>query len=405
MVRLHSNTHEKIIQSCQTMLIDLTINLQYYGNFLFFLSFFERNDIKTCGVNVTNNGMNFYYNKDYLDQISQKSVNFIVIHEIFHLLWRHPQRTVSGLFNHKIANIVQDMIINTIIWQDIDHNFIEIPKNNEGKNIGLFVPEEYNGPLIFEFLYEWINDNKDEYSKSDENNLNQGENYSLNDIFNDIEKNNGEYLDSHIPDEIPEEMRQAIIKDAIDRVRSRGIENSYFSETLLKLRKNNKDHLSYIKKTLNNSIIGTKKQKTITRPNRRGIEGLKGYRRVKVTITIILDTSGSMRGKFEKILSYVYRNDIEINLIEADTSVKWIKKIKSKNKLSSIPIKGLGGTILQPAVDYAVDKFKKTNLLILTDGLCDNLDVSGISSNILIISTDRKIVISKSNGKVKQIII
>ena len=116
MVRLHSNTHKKIIQSCQTMLIDLTINLPYYGNFLFFLSFYERNDIKTCGVNVTNNGMNFYYNKDYLDQISQKSVNFIVIHEIFHLLWRHPQRTVSGLFNHKIANIVQDMIINTIYF-------------------------------------------------------------------------------------------------------------------------------------------------------------------------------------------------------------------------------------------------------------------------------------------------
>jgi hypothetical protein len=56
-------------------------------------------------------------------------------------------------------------------------------------------------------------------------------------------------------------------------------------------------------------------------------------------INVGLDT-GSYKGTFERVLSYVYRNDIEINFMESDTQVNWVQKIKSARKLESIPIKG-----------------------------------------------------------------
>jgi hypothetical protein len=36
--------------------------------------------------------------------------------------------------------------------------------------------------------------------------------------------------------------------------------------------------------------------------------------------------------------------------MESDTQVNWVQKIKSARKLESIPIKGLGGTCLQPMI-------------------------------------------------------
>ena len=63
---------------------------------------------------------------------------------------------------------------------------------------------------------------------------------------------------------------------------------------------------------VSNMIFGTVKQKTIVKPNRRQISGLKGNRKVKTKINCILDTSGSMggQGTVERVLSYIYRNDI-----------------------------------------------------------------------------------------------
>ena len=57
-------------------------------------------------------------------------------------------QTITGQYDHKLSNIVQDMIINHIIWEDISHNFVEIPKSPDGKNMALFVPKEYEGKVV-----------------------------------------------------------------------------------------------------------------------------------------------------------------------------------------------------------------------------------------------------------------
>jgi predicted metal-dependent peptidase len=189
----------------------------------------------------------------------------------------------------------------------------------------------------------------------------------------------------------------------MERLEARGLSAGNVETTLNKLRKKRKDYLREIKRAVSNMIFGTVKQKTIVKPNRRQIAGLKGNRKVKTAINVILDTSGSMGNTFEKVLSYIYRNDIEVNMIQGDTQVNWVEKFMDKKKIERMRISGLGGTCLQPSCDYVVEHFNQYNTCILTDGYCDNLDLSGIKGKVLIISIGVKVPIFKSNGKVKQI--
>jgi predicted metal-dependent peptidase len=128
---------------------------------------------------------------------------------------------------------------------------------------------------------------------------------------------------------------------------------------------------------------------------------------VKTKINVILDTSGSMggQGTFERVLNYVFRNDIEINFIESDTEIKWVENIKNAKKLQSLPIKGLGGTVMQTGIDYVVENFNEFNTVLLTDGYTDSLDCSRLKGKLLIISVGVPCPISRTNGKVKQITI
>ena len=428
--------------------------------------------------------MNFYYSPKFLENMSQKEVNFITLHEDFHLLFNHPRRTITGQYDHKLSNIAQDMIINHVIWEDIPHAFVEIPKSPDGKNMALFVPKEYTGKLIFEELYEWLKDEKEKWQKEQKQNSEcqsckgsgkkdqsqkgdqpgegqqpgdgqgqgqqpgegdgQGEScsdcegtgneggkdssgkpsygpygknpskdgesldtWSKEQIFQDMENGNGEYLDKHIGDDVPEELRDAMVKDVMERLAARGLSAGNVEQTLNKLRKKRKDYLREIKRAVSNMIFGTVKERTIVKPNRKGISGLKGARKVKTKINVGLDTSGSMggQGTFERVLSYVYRNDIEINFMESDTQVNWVENIKSKRQLESIPIKGLGGTCLQPMIDYIVEHHNDCNSVLLTDGYTDTLDFSKVKGKVLIISVGVKCPISRTNGKVKQITI
>ena len=448
------NVHEKILNTIQIMLIDTKINLPYYGEFNLHISFHEQDTIGTCAVNIGTRGMNFYYSPTFFENMSQKEVNFVTLHEDFHLLFNHPRRTVTGQYDPKMSNIAQDMIINHVIWEDIGHNFVEIPKRKDGKNMALFVPSEYKGRLIFEELYEWLKDEKEKWQKAKKakecktcggtgkdpggkecpdcsGTGNQGGNdstgkpaygpygknpskdgdtldtWSKEQIFQDMENNNGEYMDKHISDGVPEEMREAMVRDVMDRLAARGLSAGNVETTLNKLRKKRKDYLREIKRAISNMIFGTVKQKTIVKPNRRQIAGLKGNRKVKTMINVGLDTSGSMggQGTFEKVLSYVYRNDIEINFMESDTQVNWVQKIKTKRSLESIPIKGLGGTCLQPMIDYIVEHHNNCNSVLLTDGMTDVLDFSRIKGKVLVISVGTKCPIGRTNGKVKQILV
>ena len=411
------NIHEKLMTSISSMII----NFPFYGEFNGYVNFYQDESIGTCAVNVTSKGMNFYYSTEFLDKLSQKEVNFVTLHENFHLLFDHPKRTINGQYDPKLSNVAQDMIINHIIVQEISDKFVDIPKDENGKNMALFVPKEYEGELIFEELYFWLKKEKEEWGKNKENNSEMPEygpfskdpktkgqtidSFSKEKIFEDLDKNDGQYLDAHIKDEVNSDIKQTIIDETINTLKIRGLVSNDIERTIDKLVKKKKDYLKEIKRSIKNTILGDKKTKTISRPNRKGISGLKGYKKTKNKINCILDTSGSMIGRFEKVLSYIYRNDVEINLIQTDTEVKSINKINKEKDLKNLIINGLGGTTLTPAIKLVEEKYNNYNTVILTDGFCESIDFSKLKGRVLVISTNIKINVKASNNKIKQIII
>jgi len=510
--------HKKFTDLIVMMLSSNT--LPYYAEFSTFINYFESTNIPTCGVNITKEGMNFYWNRDFVDSLTEQEAMFLLLHEDFHLLFDHTKRSI--FYNKEFANVAQDMIINQIIHDDIVKKFkneggsrkdiIDVPKSHDeflldkdknpvlgldgkkvknpmyGKNTALFIPKEYKGEPIFENLYEWLKEQHDDYKQRKEKQEQQGggqgnqdqqqgggqkpdpngqpgqgqgdeqsnqpgdsqsnqgggqgqpdpngqpgdgsgqgdpsdqegngdgqgngeptdsfgkptygkngqngvECNSLDSIFDGMENGDQLTLDSHIEDDVQDQSRKSIVNDFMQRLKNRGLVSGDVEAILNKLRKSKKDYLKEIKRTISNHIIGSSKRKSITRPNRRGIEGIKGKKKYKNVINVILDTSGSMCGDFEKVLSYIFQNDIHINLIQIDTKVNAVESIKNKRELQKMSIKGMGGTVLQPAIDYVSqveNRLSTFNNLVLTDGYTDTLNFTNIKGKSLILTTGTK---------------
>jgi predicted metal-dependent peptidase len=382
--------------------------LPFYGEFNQFVNFIKDNSMPTCGVNVTDDGMNFYWNEEFLDYLPQEQVNFVFIHETFHLLFDHPERSEG--YDKNIANLAQDMIINKIINDDIVKTtnyrlkgFVQLPKDKEGKNMAIFPPKEYKGNLIFEELYWWLKKQQEKLEKDLKHFLDN----HLKDIMNNIEENKGCTLDKHIEDEVSKEFRKQVVDNVKETLRNRGLITNDIERSLNKLQRQHKDYLKEIKRGVVNQLFGNIKQETITRPNRRGIQGIKGFKRHSQSINCILDTSGSMRNEIEYVLSYIFQNNIEINLIQIDTKVKDFKVIKNMKQLEGIKIRGGGGTILTPAIQYISknSKLNKNNTVILTDGISDVLNFYGMKGKALILTINQKPTIINSKNRVKTILI
>ena len=399
------NINPKILHSIDQMISDAIMEMEYYGEFYQFVNF--RNDLKipTCGVNVDLDGVSFYYNEDFVGDMSQEEMNFIMIHEIFHVLWDHQSRIRRGGYDQNLSNIVQDMIINDIIIVDIIQFmkkkklevFAKIPIRN-GKIFVYTKPVEYRGKMIFEDMYEWLMGQKEKYLKW----LKEGGECPVSDyirkIFDDYYSDNLDMLDEHMDSEIPEELKRDLIEEIKRELKARGLDTDNIKQSLNKLIKHKKDYLKDIK-IATNELFGDNKEKTITKKNRRSIEGLKGKRKENYSLNVILDTSGSMKGYFEQVLSYIFQNNVQINLIQCDTEVKSVKSIKNKKQLIDLKIIGMGGTKLQKAVNYIADdkKLKKLNVLILTDGFYEpNLNLSKLKKVLILTVGDINKLIGKN---------
>jgi len=495
--------HEKL-SDCIIEMITST-KMPYYGEFTQAINFTQA-QIPTCGVNVTDKGMNFYWGKEFIENCNRKEVLFTIIHEVFHLIFDHHKRGMG--YDKKISNLAADMIINSIIHGEMMiaenlTNVIEIPKDELGNNTCVFLSKDYRGAPIFEDVYFWLMDQYNDWRNKNSDKLDkqakvdkdgnvtingqkycgkcgqkidgkdgkdgkdgqesdkegqgsgkdccdkcgqekqdgqgsgqgQGEGepqdgqgqssgygnngqsgdkrendvdmYPVERFFENIEYNKGQSFDIHFDDDVPEAVRKQWVNSQIEKLKARGLESGSVEKILNKLQKTEKDYLKEIKRTISNDIFGSKKQKSITKLNRRGIEGLKGQRKYKTRINCLLDTSGSMSGDFEKVLSYIFQNDIEINLIQVDTQIQEVLHIKRKRDLEKMKIHGLGGTTLTPGLQYIVadKKLNKLNTVILTDGYTDSLDITGIKGKILVLSTNTECPLVYNSSKIKQIII
>jgi predicted metal-dependent peptidase len=214
----------------------------------------------------------------------------------------------------------------------------------------------------------------------------------------------GEWLDNHLPSDVPDELKKEMVDRVQRYLKGRGLVKGNVQKTLDKLQKAKKDYLREIKTAIS-SLRGYNKEKSISKRNRRSIEGVKGRIKLGFGLNVILDVSGSMGGYFQRALSYIFQNKIIINLIQCDTEVRKQGKrdfivIKSKKDFKRVEILGLGGTTLQPGINFIAEnkQLNFLNTLILTDGGTDSLDTSKLKK-CLILSVGRKCPILRGNPR------
>ena len=369
--------NEKLTQAINIM----TFHAPYYSEILLGCIFVENEEIKTAGVRATRKGFEFAYAPSFLDELNQEQVNYLVIHECQHILSSHMQRAKDAQLNPKLSNIAADMIINNNIESFAEKDKLDNLVERPTKDI-LIVPDEYKDEKIMEYLYAWLIDN----SKTEEN---EDGSYSF---------DGDSSFDEHPEDEVSPDIRNAMVNDVIDTIRRRGFSTANFESQLLELRRPSINYLNKIKSAIANAI-GKNKKKTWFKPSRRS-ELSKGIKKEKSAINVLLDTSGSMGGSFEHVLSYIFHNGIEINLIQCDTEIKDVRKIKSKNELKKLTIKGMGGTEMSKAIDYIVTNLNSYPTIFLTDGFVGSMDLTGIKEDFMILYTEEKVPLTA--GKAKQ---
>ena len=231
------------------------------------------------------------------------------------------RKDIAHLPQYKFLVNVKDPLKKQFINRRVSYKFDDSMDNDMG---GGSSPESDN------------QGNQDGY---DQNGANGQESFSLDTIFDKMGQNDGQFFDQHMNDDVPDEMREQMVRDVKEKLRQRGFQTNEIEQTLNKLKKRKKDYLNEIKRGVS-FIKGHIKTKSILKPSRKNIQGVKGKKKYGAKINVILDTSGSMGGYFDKALSFIFRSDIEINLIQCDTEVKAVESIKSMNDVQRIKIKG-----------------------------------------------------------------
>lgn len=377
--------HPKIRETIKSLLLPHREDFYFY--FLGHVDFYEIDPasvpMPTACVTIINMRMAFCYCREFIESMPQETLTFTVIHEVMHLIDEHLSRGRG--YKQKEANIAMDMIINHLIVKHHSVDYLSRPLAAPDDGFVKLDPN-YKGALVFEPLYEWLmaeNDKrkagqKHELSPETEKLMDSAEGYSV---------------DFHaLPDEVQAEIKKQIVRDAIQKAKiemaKAGSQAGGYDEVLRTLLQPPKQDKTKLLKRVISSHKGRAKEDSYRRSSRR-VPGLKGTKSVATELNILLDTSGSMWGRFEKVLNEIYKDGIVCNIVMVDAAVQKVLKTTSKKQLTALSFGGGGGTSLQPGIDYIlnpVNKLKKFPSIILTDGaLFESLDFRG-SSDWLILS-------------------
>lgn len=386
------NLHPKLSSALDAMVLKYREELRFYYHYLTYIDFVEQNDMPmpTMGVGVKGYKLTCFYDRGFVESQPENILTSVLLHECLHLLHNHIERTRG--YDPRMSNIAQDMILNHIIdtihKMELGDGWVKLDPN-------------YKGELIFEPLYHWLQEENDKRQR--------GESHSLSKKTKDLldKMGKGETVDCHMElgeaeAELKKQLGAEILEKAKMKMRGQ-LPNSVDQALELALKKPHHNNLAIVKKLIA-ATKGTSNFRSYRRLNKR-VVGLKGKIKKSLALNVIWDTSGSMWGEHEVVLSEIFRDGYEINLLQIDTAVNKVDKITNKSDLKKMVLASCGGTALTPGIDYILDPKNKLSIyptIILTDGYTDTLNFQGSMNQFLILTVGAECPVTNAPN-VKQI--
>lgn len=354
----------KLVGNVNYMLIEEKEN--FYGYFLLQMSREIKYDITTpTAVNFKLARYIIYFNPYLFLNLTVDQMKSTIKHEIHHILSFHLNRARS--LKKKYSTLAINMAMDIVVNQHIDHlppyatTLEQINIKYSLKLQPYMTMEYYAGEIQLALSLLSEKDESEEDDSKDNNNIEKKYDAErTHDLWEESTENDEETLKN-----FTEKFAMLSDKGAI----------SVYLQGLLKGLAGNKGEIAwniYLKRIMG-TLEGDKK-KTVSRrsrrqPNRLDLRGeLRGH---TAKITLAIDISGSIsqeefHGAVKEVFNIVKSYKHEITLIECDTEIRQVYKVKSIYNIRERSSTG-GGTKFTPVFDYVNNT--DTNILIyFTDG-------------------------------------
>ena len=161
---------DPIIDKLTTARVGLLLKAPFFGNMATRMRLIDATD--WCPTAATN-GRDFMYNKDFINKLSTKKLEFLFAHEICHAVFDHFGRL--GSRSPQLANIAQDYAVNQILVDErIGEKITEVQICYDPKYRGMAWEEIYDQlmeqaeKMPMEQLLKQLGDLLDEHIKEEE---------------------------------------------------------------------------------------------------------------------------------------------------------------------------------------------------------------------------------------------
>ncbi|AIF50271.1 VWA-like domain-containing protein [Pelosinus sp. UFO1] len=376
----------------------------FYGYFLFQMSREIRFDISSpTAVNFKGSKYVIYFNPIIFLTLTIKQMESTIKHEILHILSMHLIRAkeCKAKYGTLAVNMAMDVVVNTYLdhlppyattleWVNLNYSLKLLP----------FESFEYYAEKI-QIAIDLLEEDED--AAEDDSNKDEK-------IETDYapEKTHDIWEDSS---DIDEKTLKEFTEKFIDASQKGNIPN--YLEGMISSLKNSKAELPwnlYLKRMM--GTVESNKKKIITRRNRRQPDrfDLRGQLRShKAKVVVALDISGSISDEefnqaIKEVLNIVKNVNHEITIIECDSEIRRVYKVKSVKDIKA-RMNLRGGTKFTPVFEYANNN--KTNLLVyFTDGKGEDKLLSipkGYKTLWVISGRGEKLSLKEPYGAVKKL--
>ena len=131
---------DQTLEKLTTARVGLLLKTPFFGNMATRMKLIDASD--WCQTAATN-GRDFYYNREFVEKLSIKKLEFLFAHEIGHCVFDHFGR--AGSRDRRMCNIAQDFAINQILVDErIGEKITEVDICLDSKYRGLAWEEIYD---------------------------------------------------------------------------------------------------------------------------------------------------------------------------------------------------------------------------------------------------------------------